>query len=483
MEHVKWTDRIRNESVLERVGEEKMMLKLIRKRKRNWLGHYLRRICLLKDAMDGMVNGKRVRGRRRYQMIDDIKIYQGPSISQVFARRHICAIYSTNKSVDRHAITGSPTLERIRDGATMKPLLYDFSLLVRYLLFLKKKKNRIKPGVVPSHNAPVNLLEAKRNIKSRRLRWAGPVARMGESRNAYRGLLGRPEGKRPLGRPRRRWEDNIKMDLREVGYDDREWINLAQDRDQWRACVRMAMNLRLSFAQRNVLPLHISTLSIFFGKISSSHKPSDAIHAVFSSFFSSSPSLRSPLQHHLRYSSIFHPLQVNTRHHAIRDLIAKSLPSFYEVRQEVHCLAKDGISLQVDIIAIDRGNDRAIIIDPTVRFETAVEQPVAVHEGMKTIYDPTIQYLRDYSFVGDNAGEMSPGSSTESYPAFARIGLRENPGKNLNQVTCPDRDSNPGHLVSRPDALTVTPQVKICLCKRNGALDSVSFNDLGLRTE
>ncbi|KAJ4434245.1 hypothetical protein ANN_22795 [Periplaneta americana] len=54
---------------------------------------------------------------------------------------------------------------------------------------------------------------------------------------------------------------------------------------------------------------------------------------------------------------------------------------------------------------------------------------------------------------------MSPGSSTESYPAFARIGLRENPGKNLNQVTCPDRDSNPGHLVLRPDALTVTPQL------------------------
>ncbi|KAJ4436996.1 hypothetical protein ANN_17128 [Periplaneta americana] len=53
---------------------------------------------------------------------------------------------------------------------------------------------------------------------------------------------------------------------------------------------------------------------------------------------------------------------------------------------------------------------------------------------------------------------MSPGSSTESYPAFALIGLRENPGKNLNQVTCPDRESNPGHLVSRPDALTVTPQ-------------------------
>ncbi|KAJ4451328.1 hypothetical protein ANN_02790 [Periplaneta americana] len=59
---------------------------------------------------------------------------------------------------------------------------------------------------------------------------------------------------------------------------------------------------------------------------------------------------------------------------------------------------------------------------------------------------------------GDNAGEMSQGSSTESYPAYAHVGLRENPGKNLNQATCPDRESNPGHLVSRPDALTVTPQ-------------------------
>ncbi|KAJ4436882.1 hypothetical protein ANN_17014 [Periplaneta americana] len=59
---------------------------------------------------------------------------------------------------------------------------------------------------------------------------------------------------------------------------------------------------------------------------------------------------------------------------------------------------------------------------------------------------------------------MSPGSSTESYPASARIGLRENPGKNLNQLTCPDRDSNPGHLVSRPDALTVTPQMWTMLC-------------------
>ena len=99
------------------------------------------------------------------------------------------------------------------------------------------------------HNTELHALYSSpdiiRNIKSRRLRWAGHVARMGESRNAYRVLVGRPEGKRPLGRPRRRWEDNIKMDLREVGYDDRDWINLAQDRDQWRAYVRAAMNLRV----------------------------------------------------------------------------------------------------------------------------------------------------------------------------------------------------------------------------------------------
>ncbi|KAJ4436175.1 hypothetical protein ANN_18805 [Periplaneta americana] len=96
------------------------------------------------------------------------------------------------------------------------------------------------------HNAELHALYSSpdiiRNIKSRRLRWAGHVARMGEFRNAYRVLVGRPAGKRPLGRPRRRWEDNIKMDLREMGYDGRDWINLAQDRDQWQAYVRVAMN-------------------------------------------------------------------------------------------------------------------------------------------------------------------------------------------------------------------------------------------------
>ncbi|KAJ4436743.1 hypothetical protein ANN_16875 [Periplaneta americana] len=105
------------------------------------------------------------------------------------------------------------------------------------------------------HNAELHALYSSpdiiRNLKSRRFRWAGHVARMGESRNAYRVLVGRPEGKRPLGRPRRRWEDNIKMNLREVGYDDRDWINLAQDRDRWRAYVRAAMNLRHVWADEN----------------------------------------------------------------------------------------------------------------------------------------------------------------------------------------------------------------------------------------
>jgi hypothetical protein len=69
---------------------------------------------------------------------------------------------------------------------------------------------------------------------------------MGEGRGVYRVFVGRPEGKRPLGRPRRRWEYNIKMDLREIGIDEANWIRLAQDRVQWRAFVNTVMNLRLS---------------------------------------------------------------------------------------------------------------------------------------------------------------------------------------------------------------------------------------------
>ncbi|KAJ4439605.1 hypothetical protein ANN_07733 [Periplaneta americana] len=93
--------------------------------------------------------------------------------------------------------------------------------------------------------AHIVLRENLEKSSIRRLRCARHVARMGEYRNAYRVLLGRPEEKRPLEKPRRRWEDNIKMDLREVEYDDKDWINLAQDRDRWGVYVRAAMNLRV----------------------------------------------------------------------------------------------------------------------------------------------------------------------------------------------------------------------------------------------
>jgi hypothetical protein len=91
------------------------------------------------------------------------------------------------------------------------------------------------------HNDEVHSLYSSPNIvrviKSRGMRWAGHVARMVEGRVVYRVLVGRPEGKRPLGRPRSRWEDNIKMDLREIRIDGANWIRLAQDRVQWRAFV------------------------------------------------------------------------------------------------------------------------------------------------------------------------------------------------------------------------------------------------------
>ena len=84
-----------------------------------------------------------------------------------------------------------------------------------------------------------------RVIKSRRMRWAGHVARMGERRGVYRVLVGKPEGRRPLVRPRLSWEDNIKMVLREMGCGGMDWFELTQDRDRWWACVIAVVNLRI----------------------------------------------------------------------------------------------------------------------------------------------------------------------------------------------------------------------------------------------
>jgi hypothetical protein len=102
-------------------------------------------------------------------------------------------------------------------------------------------------------------------LKSRRMRWAGHVARIEDKRNAYRLLVGKPEGKRPLGRPSRKWVDNIRMDLGEVGWGGADCIGLAKDRNRWRALVNSVLNLRVP---RNV------------GKLSSGLTSNDLLSSV-----------------------------------------------------------------------------------------------------------------------------------------------------------------------------------------------------------
>jgi hypothetical protein len=112
------------------------------------------------------------------------------------------------------------------------------------------KRDEVTGGWRKLHNDELHGLYSShsivRMIKARRMRWAGHVARMGDLRGAYNILVGRPEGRRPLGRPRRRWEDNIKMDLREIWFGDMDWIYVAQDRDRWQALVNTVMNLRIA---------------------------------------------------------------------------------------------------------------------------------------------------------------------------------------------------------------------------------------------
>jgi hypothetical protein len=123
--------------------------------------------------------------------------------------------------------------------------------LTTYLhLVLRFKNEQVPVGSWRKlHNDELHSLYSSSNIvkviKSRRMRWAGHAAPMGEGRSVYRVLIGKPEGKRSLGRPRRRWEDNIKMDPREIGIDGVNWIQLAQDRVQWRACINTVMKLRV----------------------------------------------------------------------------------------------------------------------------------------------------------------------------------------------------------------------------------------------
>jgi hypothetical protein len=111
-----------------------------------------------------------------------------------------------------------------------------------------RKRDEVTEEGRKLHNEELNDLYSSPNIvraiKSLRLRWAGHVARMGRG-EVIQVLVGKPEGKRPLGRTRRRWEDNIKMDVQEVGCGGMDWIELAQNRDRWRALVNAVMNLRV----------------------------------------------------------------------------------------------------------------------------------------------------------------------------------------------------------------------------------------------
>ena len=113
----------------------------------------------------------------------------------------------------------------------------------------RPKRDEVTREWIKLHNEELNDLYCSPNvvqgIKSRRMRWVGHVARMGERRDVYRVLVGNPEGKRPFGSPRRRWEDNSKMDLQEVRCGGMDWIELAEYRGRWRALVNAVMNLRV----------------------------------------------------------------------------------------------------------------------------------------------------------------------------------------------------------------------------------------------
>jgi hypothetical protein len=161
--------------------------------------------------------------------------------------------YSVHNLLSSRLVSKTVILPVVLDGCET------WSLTLREELRLRVFENRVLRRIFGPkreedgswrklHNDELHNLYSSPNIvrviKSRRLRWAGHVACIEEGRGVYRVLVEKSEGKRPLGRPRLRWEDNIKMDLREIGIDGANWIRLAQDRVQWRAFVNTVMKLR-----------------------------------------------------------------------------------------------------------------------------------------------------------------------------------------------------------------------------------------------
>jgi hypothetical protein len=117
----------------------------------------------------------------------------------------------------------------------------------RVLRIFGPKSDKVTGDWRKLHSEELHNVYSSRNIirmiKSKWMRWGGNIVRIVEKRNVYTILVGKPEGKRPLGRPRRKWVDNIKIDHTEIGWDCMDWIDLAQDRDQWRAILKTVMNL------------------------------------------------------------------------------------------------------------------------------------------------------------------------------------------------------------------------------------------------
>ncbi|KAJ4444288.1 hypothetical protein ANN_06080 [Periplaneta americana] len=200
------------------------IIALIKSRRLRLLGHVLRRDedFLLRKAFDYSPRCKRPLGRPRLRWQD--QVYD-----------NLCTVGGRQEDAENRdewryivALHGCETWTlSLREEQRLR--VFENKVLRK---MFGAKRDEVPGEWRKLHNTELHALYSStdiiRNIKSRRLRWAGHVARMVESRNAYRVLVRRPEGKRPLGRPRRRWEDNIKMDLRDVGYDDRDWINLAQ---------------------------------------------------------------------------------------------------------------------------------------------------------------------------------------------------------------------------------------------------------------
>ena len=164
----------------------------------------------------------------------------------LWCRRNLVASHYPDICELFPVVTGWRTQAVSKHWSCLNIVLLLLSMLLRRIFGPKRDENGEWRRL---HNEELHSLYRSPNvarvIKSRRLRWAGHVARMQEGRSAFKILTGKPTGKRPLGRPRRRWVDNIRMDLEEIGINAGNWVDWAQDRNYWRALVNAALNLRV----------------------------------------------------------------------------------------------------------------------------------------------------------------------------------------------------------------------------------------------